>query len=152
MFAAVAQSWLLRDGVLDESTPRTGHCGATEYGGDCASGSQGAWDANRIGVRSVQACAAHCRAHCPRCNYVSYRNNLDCSWYIRCPRLQRSFGGGQYSSLAARTVEAQPSHQKLNRAAAQLRRLGVECKVFVVAAVIIVGLRRGGRPHGEEGG
>ena len=73
---------------------RFGHCGATSYGGDCASGSQGAWDANAIGVRSVQDCAAHCRAHCRRCNYVSFhRKNSACSWYARCPRLQRSFGG-----------------------------------------------------------
>jgi hypothetical protein len=86
-----------------------GHCGVTDVGGDCAKGDQGAWDAARIGATSLDQCAAHCLASCPRCAYVSFHaGHKDCSWYSSCPKLHYSFGGNAYRSRQVRTLT---SHQ-----------------------------------------
>merc|ERR1712138_87135 len=56
-----------------------GFCRPTEFGGNCDSGDDGAW--NRL---DRQACVAKCEA-CPRCAVLSYsRKNDDCSWYAWC--------------------------------------------------------------------
>ena len=59
--------------------PAAGFCRPTEFGGDCESGDDGAW--NHL---DRQACVAKCEA-CPRRAVLSYsRKNDDCSWYAWC--------------------------------------------------------------------
>ena len=92
-----------------------GHCGITNDVGDCAAGERGAWNAGALGVSSLQACAAHCLAHCPRCAFVSFHaGHKDCSWYSSCAKLHFSFGGGEYRSLQVRepTSQQPPPHAK----------------------------------------
>ena len=83
----------------------TGHCGVTTDAGDCEAGEHGSWNADAISVRSLQECAAHCLAHCPRCAYVSFHAvNKDCSWYSSCGKLHYSFGGAAAVSLQVRAA------------------------------------------------
>ena len=50
---------------------RVGHCGQTDFGGDCARGDMGAWR----GVRSVKECITRCQG-CARCEYISFSDRL----------------------------------------------------------------------------
>eukprot|EP00966_Prymnesium_polylepis_P145498 3360371-Prymnesium_polylepis.1 len=50
---------------------RAGTCGMTSFGGDCESGSDGAWPANASGIYTLGQCAARCR-QCSACNHASF--------------------------------------------------------------------------------
>ena len=90
---------------LGTMSATTGHCGVTTDAGDCQAGEHGSWNADAISVRSLQECAAHCLAHCPRCAYVSFHAvNKDCSWYSSCGKLHYSFGGAAAVSLQVRAA------------------------------------------------
>ena len=63
------------------SGPHGGTCEQTDVGGDCESGTLGAWDMRR---GSLEQCARRCRA-CARCAFVSFSaTNGDCSWFAQC--------------------------------------------------------------------
>ena len=63
-----------------EAKAVAGTCAETEFGGDCASDSQGAWAMRG----ALSDCVRRCRC-CARCRYVSYsRHNSDCSWFASC--------------------------------------------------------------------
>ena len=86
-----------------------GHCGETVVANNeqpCRStGRHGAWDATKIAVSSLEACAMYCLAHCPRCRFVSFSaNSKDCSWYHSCPRKHMRYGGEAYLSRQVRDV------------------------------------------------
>ena len=90
---------------LGAMSATTGHCGITTDAGDCEAGEHGSWNSDAISVRSVEQCAAHCLAHCPRCAYVSFHAvNKDCSWYSSCAKLHFSFGGAAAVSLQVRAA------------------------------------------------
>ena len=91
-----------------------GHCGVTpetpSTAADCRSASAGSWPLKQIGVRSLDECAAYCKAHCPRCRFVSFSTHLwhrDCSWYSACPQLELNNLGKTYRTRLVRP-ETQP--------------------------------------------
>ena len=140
-FVSLRHAWDANLTAADHSAmhsvgPWSGHCGQTDYMQKdrmqhaCTIGGQkkAAWAADAISVRSVSACAEHCRQHCPRCVFVSFSaKSNDCSWYRSCSRLQHSFGGSDFQTLQVRDLPPEvaaslappppPAHEVPRRAA-----------------------------------
>eukprot|EP01062_Namystynia_karyoxenos_P000520 TRINITY_DN10188_c0_g1_i1.p1 TRINITY_DN10188_c0_g1~~TRINITY_DN10188_c0_g1_i1.p1 ORF type:complete len:646 (+),score=94.18 TRINITY_DN10188_c0_g1_i1:65-2002(+) len=93
-------------------TVANGTCGSTGFGGDCAAGNSGAWNASLHGVRTLEDCVALCHG-CPRCRYVSFTpdpQHDDCSWYNVCDfgELRNAGATPPYQSEAVRPDVADP--------------------------------------------
>ena len=86
---AVRASHMLTSETAEEARarqpPRVGTCEQTDLGGDCQSGTLGAWELRVASRRDgLAACRARCHA-CARCRYVSFSHeNADCSWFADC--------------------------------------------------------------------
>ena len=106
-----------------------GFCRPTEFGGDCESGDDGAW--NRL---DRQACVAKCEA-CPRCAVLSYsRKNDDCSWYAWCDLADTRrppSNAEDYVTLRVRPNFAPPAPER--RVIAAERRPSVRLAIVTLA-------------------
>ena len=71
-------------------TELVGACEQTEVGGDCLSGTLGAWEVPK--GEGIDACVKRCE-RCARCRFVSFSAiNADCSWFSTCEtRALRTF-------------------------------------------------------------
>lgn len=86
-----------------------GHCGVTPEAAstarDCERARAGSWPLRQIGAHTLDECAAHCRAHCPRCRFVSFSTHpwhRDCSWYADCGQLELNNAGHTYRTRLVR--------------------------------------------------
>ena len=83
---------------------RPGYCDTTiDWEGDCTLGYSGSWRARHHNITTVRACAAHCRKHCARCNFVSFKRGhmAECSWFHGCQSpLRMEFGGDQWQTIS----------------------------------------------------
>lgn len=98
--------------ALANETLRIGTCEQTEFGGDCTSGTLGAWQAP-----SLAACVQRCKG-CVRCRYISFSaKHADCSWFAECnlgalhtfeahPELR----GWSYRTVQVKQTELPPPH------------------------------------------
>ena len=117
-----------------------GYCEAAHGAGDCERGDSGAWPLNVIGSPSLAGCEAHCLAHCPRCNFVSFsafdsaHSKAECAWHHKCDRLHtgtrgRTRGKSNYRSRRVReTTGAAAAAPEL------LHATGASCQPAVPAA------------------
>lgn len=65
-----------------------GYCAITTLDlGDCQNGMRGAFRLGDHRVYTLDECAAHCKATCARCNFVSYSQiEGECAWHHECPQ------------------------------------------------------------------
>jgi hypothetical protein len=90
---------------VDRTAERTGTCEQTDYGGDCTSGTLGAWELTH---GTLTDCVRLCE-QCARCAFVSYaRVNADCSWFSMCDEvtLLESVQGASGHSCNATGIRA----------------------------------------------
>ena len=88
--------------------PRAGYCDVTiDWEGDCELGLSGSWRAEHYNISSLTTCAAHCREHCPRGNFVSFHPGggggagAECGWFHSCnPPLKMKHGGEKWRTVS----------------------------------------------------
>ena len=88
--------------------PRPGYCDVTiDWEGDCELGLSGSWRAEHYNISSLTTCAAHCREHCPRGNFVSFHPGggggagAECGWFHSCnPPLKMKHGGEKWRTVS----------------------------------------------------
>lgn len=91
--------------------PRLGYCDVTiDWEGDCELGLSGSWRAEHYNISSLITCAAHCREHCPRGNFVSFHGGgggggAECGWFHSChPPLKMKHGGEKWRTVSVQTL------------------------------------------------
>jgi len=91
--------------------PRLGYCDVTiDWEGDCELGLSGSWRAEHYNISSLITCAAYCREHCPRGNFVSFHGGgggggAECGWFHSChPPLKMKHGGEKWRTVSVQTL------------------------------------------------
>lgn len=89
----------------------SGYCNTVSFGGNCLSGTQGAWRTGIAGgIRSLSDCQRLCLS-CMQCNFVSFsRASGVCAWYDKCsmPLLHSAEGTAFVTTQVVRPTSQSP--------------------------------------------